>query len=721
MELYEFDEFQFDARARILFREGKPVALTPKAADLLAVFLAGAGQVLLKEDLLANVWPGASIEERNLNVTVHYLRKALGLRGDGQSFIENIPKRGYRFAAPVRKVLSEEISLAPSTPIATSLPVPARPTRSEPPQSDSAHSAVNWSRLSGPAKAAVGLCGFAVLVSLATIFITRSLGPTFPRTNLNYLQLTHNGLPKDGPLLTDGIRIFFMQKESDRVTMASVGVNGGETSTLPVPVEDTQVFDLSPLRSEILVATHHRPGPGGEVWVLPLFGGSPRRVGTLMADRAAWSPDKTRIASVLGTTISISDSDGAGLHRIATTREGHVSSLRWSPDQKRLRFTSETFRNGDSQQSIWEVNVDGSSLHPLLPGWSDPHKECCGSWSQDGGVYVFQATPNGHSDVWAILEHRGFLGVRTSEPVRLSSGPLDLLEAMISSDAKRIFVEGTKETGELVRYDSGLREFVKFLGGIPATWVTFSGSGRSVAYIHYPDLTIWKAKPDGSEEKQVTFAPLQADGFSWAPDENSLAVRARTPGKSWNVYLVSLRGGEPRRLIPDEKEQGIPSWSSDGTRLCFGDVPAVFERATGNEAIHVFDLRTHTLSDLPGSSGLWTPRWSPNGRYIAALTIKGQKLRLFDFSENVWRSTAADQVNTPNWSSDSKFLYFDTEPRDRRFKRLRLSDGTVSEIVDLNGVENLGPWWSGLGPDNSLILLRNRATPEIYSISLEDR
>ena len=76
-----------------------------------------------------------------------------------------------------------------------------------------------------------------------------------------------------------------------------------------------------------------------------------------------------------------------------------------------------------------------------------------------------------------------------------------------------------------------------------------------------------------------------------------------------------------------ETEQGVPTWSPGSTRLCLGDVPAAFGKPSGTEVIHVFDLSLRKLSHLPGSRGLWTSRWSRDGRYISALTIEGQKLR----------------------------------------------------------------------------------------------
>ncbi len=94
----EFDGFTVDVENRLLLRAGRPVPLTPKAFDTLAALLERPGEVVTKEDLLARVWPGAFVEDAILTQNIYTLRKALQEAGGGRSYIETIPRRGYRFA-----------------------------------------------------------------------------------------------------------------------------------------------------------------------------------------------------------------------------------------------------------------------------------------------------------------------------------------------------------------------------------------------------------------------------------------------------------------------------------------------------------------------------------------------------------------------------------------------------------------------------------------------
>ncbi len=254
---------------------------------------------------------------------------------------------------------------------------------------------------------------------------------------------------------------------------------------------------------------------------------------------------------------------------------------------------------------------------------------------------------------------------------------------VMSTDGKQVFAIGNQKQGELVRFDSRLRAFVPFLGGISATWASFSLSGRTVAYIKYPDLTVWKANADGSKETQLTFAPIEVDGLAWSPDEKFLALRARTPGKPWLIYLLSSRGGEMQSLIRSEKEQGVPTWSADGKTIAFGDVSPVFDTTNGTDSIRLVDVESRKLSEVPGSRGLWTARWSPDGHSLAALTMVGQRLMLYNFKTSKWRSTNATSVNNHSWSKDGQYIYFDTEGDNRTLRRIRIKDGHVEELASL--------------------------------------
>src|SRR5947208_9048132 len=110
-QLYEFGAFTLDVEESRLLRGGQPVPLKPKVLETLFALVESSGHVIEKKELMQRLWPDSFVEEANLAVNISQLRKALGDAEDGEHFIETVPKRGYRFAAQVTKILAERADL----------------------------------------------------------------------------------------------------------------------------------------------------------------------------------------------------------------------------------------------------------------------------------------------------------------------------------------------------------------------------------------------------------------------------------------------------------------------------------------------------------------------------------------------------------------------------------------------------------------------------------
>ncbi len=98
---YRFGPFRYDCRQHLLFRGDEVIPLVPKVADTLEALLQRRGTVVSKPELMSAIWPGCAVEEIGLARNISILRKALG--DDSETYIETVPKRGYRFAAPENK------------------------------------------------------------------------------------------------------------------------------------------------------------------------------------------------------------------------------------------------------------------------------------------------------------------------------------------------------------------------------------------------------------------------------------------------------------------------------------------------------------------------------------------------------------------------------------------------------------------------------------------
>src|SRR5271157_3632607 len=110
---FEFGRFRLDPAEKVLFADGQPVPLTLKAFETLLALVESSGHVLEKDELLKRVWPSTFVEEGTLAQNIATLRKALGEGPDQRSYIETVPRRGYRFSAAVERV---ETGTAPEAP-----------------------------------------------------------------------------------------------------------------------------------------------------------------------------------------------------------------------------------------------------------------------------------------------------------------------------------------------------------------------------------------------------------------------------------------------------------------------------------------------------------------------------------------------------------------------------------------------------------------------------
>ncbi len=389
-----------------------------------------------------------------------------------------------------------------------------------------------------------------------------------------------------------------------------------------------------------------------------------------------------------------------------------------------MRFTEYDPRRASS--SLWEISAEGTRPHPLLqPEWkqSNHGTECCGNWTPDGRYFVFQSTRNGRTDLWAYSQTKDWWRKASTGPVQLTAGPMSLSLPLPSKDGRKLFALGAQKRGELVEYDSKSGQFVSFLRGISANGVVFSPDGDSVAYVSYPEGNLWRSNADGSERLQLTFPPVEVLVPRWSPDGKQIVFMGRNPNMGWKLYLVPSEGGhEPQTILTTEDPETAPDWSPDGRSLVYSGLPEELAGDARATSVHVIDLKTLATSTLPGSEGLYCPRWSPDGRYISATASDGSKLMLFDSRTQKWTELTELSDGCPTWSRDGEFLYFQSfDVKSPEVFRVRISDCKRDSIAKINfrRVQADWLWWSGLKPDGSPVLLRDESTEEIYALDWE--
>ena len=321
--------------------------------------------------------------------------------------------------------------------------------------------------------------------------------------------------------------------------------------------------------------------------------------------------------------------------------------------------------------------------------------------------------------MWVVREKGDFFHKTDRHPVQLTSGPMDFTGAQVSADGKKIYAVGQQPRAELVRYDSKSHQFLPYLGGASVTDVSFSPDGQWVAYSTIPDGAIWRSRSDGTQKLQLTSSPLIAFLPRWSPDGKQIAFSGGDIEHPWQLYVVPADGGTPT-TVPVAKFSAIrPSWMPDGNSILIQDSSG----SGGDSGLKVVELKTARVSTIPSSSEIFAPVASPDGRYISATSLDGQKLMLFDFSTQKWSELAKMNVGFTDWSRDGKYVYFDTGLSDNPgVYRVRVSDRKIERVADLKGLRHtVNAWipWSGVAPDGSPLLVRDISSQEIYALDFE--
>jgi eukaryotic-like serine/threonine-protein kinase len=572
---------------------------------------------------------------------------------------------------------------------------------------------------------AVALGAFAVMAASGMVWILR---PPIPPKIVGTTQLTSNGRVGDG-IASDGVRIYFSERTGDGAGIFTIPIAGGEGAPVRTPFRNAHLLNISPSGAELLV------GEGDVIaenplWLVPTVGGTPRRLGTILAHDANFSPDGKTLVYANGGDLFVAKGDGSESHRLLphnTDRAVWAWRPNWSPDGTHLRF--ELFHMERKVSELWEVDSDGRNIHPALPKMEGQFNKCCSAWTADGKYFFFQAwknleggdSPTPASDLWAMREKAGWFQGTRHKPVQLNAGPFHFGTPVPSRDGKTLFATGSLARGELMRFNTQIQRFTPFLPEISAQSVSYSRDGAWMAYVKYPQGELWRSRTDGSERLQLTFSPLHVTDTTWSPDGRQIAFTGQQSGTRWQIYTVSANGGTPDLVVSDSENPRVPTWSPDGNSLMFGN-----SWGFRDIALHTIELATHLVSAVPGSIGLFMPSWSPDGRYIVAnccdpMSASAAKLVQFDRSTQKWATlvdfTGLDSgIGWHAWSRNGKFVYFASGGTHEGVFRIGITDRKPQKVATL---KDLDPSSFALSPDDEPLIFRETSSEDIYALEWE--
>jgi DNA-binding winged helix-turn-helix (wHTH) protein/Tol biopolymer transport system component len=339
----EFGRFRLDRTERFLFRDGAPVPLSPRLFDTLLILVENSGRVVEKNDLMQKIWNDVAVEENNLTQNISALRKILGDNLDGPRFIETIPKRGYRFIAPVKEVSEEE----PGNDGA------AVPNWSERP--GTVPSGEGGTQKRSPRIAPAIVLGIILLVLVGLAVRWRSWTRWGRQIELKETQLTTNSSEASviaAAISPDGKYLAYADSAGLYVRVSRTG----EMHAVSVP-PDSVVAGLSWFPDGTrLLATVTRLQPNVDsVWVISILGQPPVKL-LDGGNQAEVSPDGSQIVFLRGKgkELWLMAADGELPHRILVAANEYLAGPAWGWDGKHIGY-ARVFSESDRVDTVVET------------------------------------------------------------------------------------------------------------------------------------------------------------------------------------------------------------------------------------------------------------------------------------------------------------------------------------------------------------------------------
>jgi DNA-binding winged helix-turn-helix (wHTH) protein/Tol biopolymer transport system component len=729
-----FGVFEVDPRSGELRKHGVRIPLQPRPFQALVLLLQHANAVISREELQKNLWsPDVFVDfEHGLNTAIRKVRHALNDDADKPRFIETVGRVGYRFLATVEL----EYDPASIQTTAEAIPSPHSPSPGPLVRTTSQDEALDGSAdpedahdagvvMLEPTSSVFEKSNrwtrtrwiLAASVLAAIILIAYLLRPPMPVLRVSRVtELTRGGgARRFEPVYTDGPRVYY---QSTGVLAADwelrqVLLNGNEDTPVGIHSGKFHIRGLSPDDTEFVAISFD----GDTVWRVPVAGRSPRRVGNLVADDIAWSHDGNWFAYARRSQLFLTNSAGTSSWRLMTAPDvsQEIRQVHWAPDDHRIRFEIINPGPGGNRvnpttRTLWEIGPDGNNLHELrfnLPG--NP-MESSGDWTLDGRYFVFLSSREGISNLWVVEEKSDWWRRSNPDPTQLTSGPINYYQLVPSRNGRTIFAIGEQPSGELVRYEANRKVFVPFLDGQSFQWLTFSHNGQWVAYVTYPEGTLWRARSDGTDQLQLTFPPSRIEFPRWSANDERIAFHSIGSGQLFKCFVIAAAGGNPEPLPPDSFSQAAPDWMP-------GRDAVIYSRAVvaKNPALYLFDLGSGRSEQIAGTNGLYEPLWSPDGRHLLALDADADNSLLLLDLKTGKRSQIAGPVLWPAWSPDSQYIYFTKWGVDWIF-RVHIPDGREEQVLQVPF--RVAPWPFTVAPDGSLIFLRDHGRTDVYALSL---
>jgi len=548
-----------------------------------------------------------------------------------------------------------------------------------------------------------------LLLAIVGVLLYQLRHPRAPTVSIeSIIQLTDDGQPKGvhNSLQTDGSRLYFNEGRYETLQIAQVAVTGGPVAIIPTTVPEAKPVDITPEGTALLVLQGGSGPPPKPLWEVPLPVGEARRLANLEGQDGSITPDGHILFPNLHD-LYIAEKDASNSRKLFSFPDRLIADPYVSPDGKHIVFTR--YPESEIPPQLYLVNNDGSGLHALVTS-GDPGGFCCGRWTPDGHYIVFE-TRGVRQDLWYLkVDHRW--PQPANQPERLTAGPISYFDPVPSRDGKQIFAIGTRQRGQVVRYDIPSKQFVPYVSGISATNLSFSRDGEWVAYLSFPEHILWRSRKDGTDRLQL------ASGFVASASISPDGQRVLYETGDGNVYFIGINGGRAQAILNDA-QIAHAAWSPDGNSLVF------FSRGAGWGAT-LLDLRTGKRTAVPGSDGVSGPLWMVGDKLVG---IRDSAFVVFDPNTQTWsqlHKPASSRITKWGVARYQPYLYYVLGGTSPELIRVQIPDGKAESVTNLRdfpfasyGQVHLADTQISIAADGSPLFTRDTGSQEIYALTVK--
>lgn len=735
--LYEFGPFRLDTAERLLLRNGQRVPLTPKVFETLVALVEHRGRLIEKDRLMEFVWPDSFVEEANLTNNISTLRKTLGEGENGQTYIETVPKTGYRFTAEVRELPSMVTELVVEKHSLTRIETEEREIETEsdavvsessPIRATSSEAAARVARQLRGALVVVALLVVGAAVALAIFWLMTRRQPgdavigAIPFREMEISRLTTSGNVMHAAISPDGRYVAHVTRdaEGDSLWVRQVAAPSSVRVAGPATTEYVAVA-FAPDGDSVYYVTVDRDKGHTALYRVPVLGG-PSSLAARDVGSVGFSPDGKHMAFIRKVDdrshLLIADIDGTNERTLATRRQpdlfwGYWNAPAWSSDGKTIACQVRLNDELGQYETVIGVSVTDGAQTPLTSKrWSHVGQP---GWLGDGSGLLLTASESepGPVQVWHIARKSG-------QTTRITNDLNDYHDITLTSDSSRVAAVQDQSVSSIwVAPDADANRAKQIASEV--AWIrelAWTPEGRIIYRSNAGgSAELWMMNADGSNQKQLTSGAHASRGLDVSPDGRYITFSSDRAGR-FNLWRVDSDGGNLKQLT-NADDDFYPHCSLDGQWV-------VFQRGVMEPRLWRVPIGGGEPEQLTKTRAVW-PDISPDGQKIVYYFLDpevgeshwrigivsargGSPLQRFDLPP-----TVAPAGRFVRWSPDRQSIAFVNNSNGLSDIWLQPLNGSQpKQLTNFRAEQIIAFDWSGDG--RSLAVVRGVETSDVVLI-----